>query len=166
MDGETLYVIDNHAVLTIPRLCELDSLPHVLNELTDLVGAGQLCFPDQIVHDCAKWATGETIHTWIKAVSGHRRLKKLPGKWQEEVLGQCEDLCDYDDDNEQSPVLVAAMALMISNEHPLVDVSVVTEDRSSLPTRMCLNDACVALGMTSMTARDFLSTTKASRYLN
>ncbi|MET8256475.1 hypothetical protein [Micromonospora sp. NPDC005205] len=166
MDGETLYVIDDHAVLMIPRLCEVDSLPNVLDELTDMVRLGHLCFPDQIVHDCAKWATGETIHTWIKAVSGHRQLKKLPGKWQEEVLGQCEDLCDYDDENEQSPVLVAAMALMISREHPQVGISVVTEDRSSLPTRMSLNDACLTLGVTSMTARDFLSATKASRYLN
>ncbi|MFJ8833925.1 hypothetical protein [Micromonospora aurantiaca] len=166
MDGDTLYVIDDHAVLAIPSLCGLESLPHVLDELTDLVRAGKLCFPDQIVRDCAKWATGETIHTWIKAVSGHRQLKKLPSRWQEEVLGLCEDLCDYDDDNEQSPVLVAAMALMISRDAPDVSISVVTEDRSNLPTRMCLNDACQELGLVSMTARDFLSETKASRHLN
>ncbi|KAB1919120.1 hypothetical protein F8280_26495 [Micromonospora noduli] len=165
MDGETLYVIDDHAVLKIPMLCELDSLPHVLDELTDMVRLGKLCFPDQIMHDCAKWATGETIHTWIKAVSGHRHLRKLPSEWQEEVLGLCEDLCDYDDENEQSPVLVAAMALMIAREQPSLTLNVVTEDRSSLPTRMCLNDACPALGLTAITVRDFLSATKASRYL-
>ncbi|MEW2477518.1 hypothetical protein AB0875_27380 [Micromonospora gifhornensis] len=165
MDDEILYVIDDHAVLKIPTLCEVDSLPHVLDELTDLVRMGHLCFPDQIVHDCAKWATGETIHTWIKAVSGHRQLKKLPSEWQEEVLGLCEGLCDYDDENEQSPVLVAAMALMISREHSSATLNVVTEDRSSLPTRMCLNDACPPLGLTAISARDFLAATKASRYL-
>ncbi|MFY1586970.1 hypothetical protein ACN267_20975 [Micromonospora sp. WMMD734] len=165
MDGEALYVIDDHAVLEIPTLCASDSLPLVLDELTELVKTGHLCFPDQIMHDCARWAKGETIHTWIKAVSGHRQLKKLPSEWQEEVLGLCEDLCDYDDENEQSPVLVAAMAVMISREYSLSTVNVVTEDRNNLPTRMCLNDACPNLGLTSITARDFLSATKASRYL-
>ncbi|MGW8645742.1 hypothetical protein [Micromonospora aurantiaca (nom. illeg.)] len=165
MDGETLYVIDDHAVLKIPTLCGVSSLPHVLDELTDMVKSGRLCFPDQIVHDCAKWATGETIHTWIKAVSGHRQLRKLPSKWQEEVLGICEELCDYDDENEQSPVLVAAMSLMISQDYPASALNVVTEDRSNLPTRMCLNEACPTLGLTAITARDFLSATPASRYL-
>jgi hypothetical protein len=165
MTQDVRYVIDDHAVLSIPSLCEEDGFNPTLDILTDFVSSGWLCFPDQVVHDCAKLATGEGIHTWIKAVATGRPKKRVPSMWQEEALGMCEDLVDYDDEGEQGSVLVAAMALMLSQDEPDCTLYVVTEDRSNLPTRRCLHEACGDLGLQSMSALDFLKEIVPSSYL-
>jgi hypothetical protein len=167
--SESVYVIDAHAVLVIPELCkDSNDLPRVLDCLTEFVRDQTLTFPDQVIHDCAKIATGEQIHTWVKAVAGHRRMRKVPSQWQERVLEVCEELVDFDDDQEQGPVLVAAMALMLrdhdSGPQSLVP-HIATEDRLPLPTRMCLLEACDTLGLETVTSRDLLTAAGAASYL-
>jgi len=138
-------IADAHVFLALPSLCQgSHRLNQLLDCLTEMVRSGNLCFPDLVANDCAKYATGEIIHTWIKAVSWSRAYRNFQSDWQDEVLSICPGLDDTDDDLEQTQVHVASMAMMFTS-HFGEDVAVATEDRYPLPTRMCLVEACKAL---------------------
>lgn len=150
-----LYVIDAHALLTLPGLCSSEErIYSFFDHLTDEMASGNLTFPNQVLQDCKKFAEGEFLYTWIKAASAHRKHYRVDNGWQEEVLGTCEDLADFDDDCEQTQVIVASLALM--NADTGRQCIVVTEDRLELPNRLCLSDACLSLGLESMTATEML----------
>ncbi|GII29842.1 hypothetical protein [Planotetraspora mira] len=165
MEYEYRCVVDAHAVLHLPKLClDQRSTMQVLNHLTDMVKAEHLFFPDLVVKDCAKYATDEPIHVWIKAVSGSRVHKSVAGEWQEEVLGLCPDLADFDDDLEQTQVHVAGMALM-AREQNGPNLVVVTEDRKALPTRTCLYDACESLRLKALSMKELVVCAGGSEFL-
>ncbi|MFF8400933.1 hypothetical protein ACWDO6_10360 [Streptomyces sp. NPDC003674] len=150
-----IHIIDTHALLALPGHCADERRIHLFfDELTSHVASGFLTFPGLVVNDCREYAQGEISYTWIKAVSAHRRYQSVDNGWLEEVLTRCEDLADLDDDQEQTPLLVGAMGLML--EDIGLDVSIVTEDRLELPNRMCLSEACVTLSLEAMDAREFL----------
>ncbi|MCX4559012.1 DUF4411 family protein [Streptomyces phaeochromogenes] len=159
-----LFVIDAHALLALPSLCADDNKIHsFFDRLTEEVGASNLTFPSLVLQDCRKFAEGDLIYTWVKAVSAHRKISRVDNSWQEEVLTACEELVDIDDDCEQTAVLVASMAMMVS--HNGRAVSVVTEDRLELPNRMCLHDACGVLGIDAVSTVEFLQTLGMEQFL-
>ncbi|MER7675378.1 hypothetical protein [Streptomyces sp. NPDC096934] len=150
-----IYVIDTHALLALPSHCGDDAKIHLFfDELTNRVSSGILTFPNLVIQDCKEFAEGEIIHTWTKAVSAHRRFASVDNGWQEEVLGQCEEIADFDDVGEQTPVLVAAMALSLLDVG--LDASIVTEDRLELPNRLCLAEACRPLDIPTVTCLEFI----------
>ncbi|MFC8532931.1 DUF4411 family protein [Streptomyces sp. NPDC057249] len=159
-----LYVIDTHALLTLPTLCTSeDRVYSFFDLLTEEISAGNLTFPNLAMQDCKKFAEGEFIYTWVKAASAHRKQYRVDNGWQEDVLGTCEELADFDDECEQTPVLVASLALMVSDTGR--STVVVTEDNRELPNRMCLGDACQALGLASMSTADMIHAMGMETYL-
>ncbi|MEU6069221.1 DUF4411 family protein [Streptomyces sp. NPDC047082] len=159
-----LFVIDAHALLALPPLCTDENKIHsFFDRLTEEVEANNLTFPSLVLQDCRKFAEGELLYTWVKAVAAHRRISRVDNSWQEEVLTECEELADIDDDCEQTAVLVASMALMLIDTGR--DVCVVTEDRFDLPNRMCLHDACGVLGIDVMSALEFLQNLGMDQFL-
>ncbi|MFD5326108.1 DUF4411 family protein [Streptomyces sp. NPDC127092] len=159
-----LYVIDAHALMTLPALCSSEERIYpFFDRLTDQMSAGNLTFPNQVLQDCKKFTEGEFLYTWIKAASAHRKHYRVDNGWQEEVLGACEDLADFDDDCEQTQVIVASLALMICETGR--ECVVVTEDRLELPNRRCLSDACITLGLESMGATEMLEAMGMSDFL-
>ncbi|MFF9341628.1 DUF4411 family protein [Streptomyces sp. NPDC014773] len=148
-----LYVVDTHAVLALPGLCREEAqLPLFFDSFTNMVREGTLTFPDLVVKECQKFAYGEHVYTWINAASGHRTHRAVPGKWQESVLGICEEILDMDGEMEQAPLFVASMALMLKGQ--LSEVCVVTEDRRDLPERKCLAEACRDLDIATMSVAE------------
>ncbi|WP_432165783.1 hypothetical protein [Streptomyces sp. bgisy031] len=159
-----IHVIDTHALLALPGHCADSSKIHLFFDgLTNQVASGALTFPSLVVHDCRAYAEGEIVHTWIKAVSAHRKYQSVDNGWLEEVLTQCEQLADIDDDQEQTPLSVGAMSLMLSDSG--MDVRVVTEDRLELPNRICLFEACSTLGLQAISANDFLVKCEMEEFL-
>ncbi|MFD5216939.1 hypothetical protein ACFWMH_04555 [Streptomyces tendae] len=159
-----LFVIDAHALLALPPLCADENKIHsFFDRLTEEVEAGNLTFPSLVLQDCRKFAEGELLFTWAKAVAAHRTVSRVDNSWQEEVLTACEEIADIDDDCEQTAVLVASMAMMLSDNGRAV--SVVTEDRFDLPNRMCLNEACGVLGLAALSAVDFLHALGMEQFL-
>jgi hypothetical protein len=146
-----IHILDTHALLALPSICsKVEYFPSFLDGLTVMVRDGNLTFPDLVVKECQKYASGEQVYTWINAVSGHRRFKAVEGRWQEAVLGRCEEVLDMDGEIEQAPVLVASMAMMLGDQ--LSEVYVVTEDRKEVPERRCLAEACKDLGILTISA--------------
>ena len=153
--SSTRYVIDLHALLELERLdCSPGARSLVLNAMTDLVVSGTLNFPTTIVRGCERYALGEQVSVWAKAVSGSRVLTNPVSDFQIRVLDMCEDLADQDDTEESSQILVAAMALQLAASSPR-NVEVITDDVLPQPTRTCLSDACEMLGITAQALRWF-----------
>ncbi|MFJ2107111.1 DUF4411 family protein [Streptomyces microflavus] len=159
-----LYVLDTHALLTLPSLCTSDDRVYSFFDLlTEEISAGHLTFPNLAIQDCKKYAEGEFIYTWVKATSAHRKQYKVDNGWQEEVLGICQELADFDDECEQTPVLVASLALMLNDTGR--SAVVVTEDNRELPNRMCLGDACRLLGLSSIPTVDMINAMGMEQFL-
>ncbi|MFC4495804.1 hypothetical protein ACFPA8_16880 [Streptomyces ovatisporus] len=160
-----IYVIDTHAALALPELCrDVEDRHLFFNTFTEMIRGGTLAFPELVVKDCQQFASGEYIYTWINAAAGHRTCKAVKSHWQEEVLGVCPEILDQDSEMEQTPVLVASMALMLSDDL-LTDVYVVTEDRLEVPERKCLAMACQDLELETMTARELAIKASLDEYI-
>ncbi|MFS8203330.1 DUF4411 family protein (plasmid) [Streptomyces sp. CWNU-52B] len=159
-----LFVIDAHALLALPPLCADATKVHAFfDRFTGEVEAGNLTFPSLVMQDCRKFAEGELLYTWVKAVAAHRKFSRVDNSWQEEVLTVCEELADIDDDCEQTAVLVASMAMMLEDAGR--SVSVVTEDKYELPNRMCLYDACGLLEIDTLSAVEFVHALGMEQFL-
>jgi hypothetical protein len=158
------YVFDLHALLYLQSVeCVDGGRLQVFDHMTDLVRARCLYFPTIVVKECARYATGEEVHTWAKAVSGSRNLTNPECEYQTIVLDKCDEIADPLDTEESSQLLVAAMALQLDT--PRVDVFVVTEDRLEQPTRMCLADACQEIGLQDITVAKFVELENLSEFL-
>ena len=153
-----MYVLDTEAVLTIPRIIRPNQLYNFLDDLVEFVEQGEVCFPDAVIAECRRIASGEVTAVWIHAVSGSRLHKSIPHRHTVEILGKCSALLDEDaeSDLETSPISVAALADFLSQANsgrPYV----VSEDRIDLPTRMSLVTACDVLGFPVMDTATFIN---------
>lgn len=148
------FVLDTEAALSLPSLMPSARIGTCFESLSEHVEAGNLTFPDIVPRECKRIAEDENVTVWLRAVSGSRRFKSFGHRHQQNVLAVCEDLLDLDDEREQSPVAVAAMGDFLA--HGGHDFIIVTEDRRPQPTRICLFDACSALGFKATDTRTFL----------
>ncbi|MFF6948253.1 DUF4411 family protein [Streptomyces iakyrus] len=160
-----MYIIDTDALLSIPGLVQADQLNYLLEELVELVEDGKLCFPDYVIAECRRIANGEDIALWVRSISGSRVHKSVAYAFTMQVMSAVPELLDEDTEDESSQVAVAAMACYASQALDAQDVCVVTEDRSALPTRICLADACAELQIQEISVMEFLKRESLSSYL-
>ncbi|MGW4593702.1 hypothetical protein ACWEKJ_40830 [Amycolatopsis thermoflava] len=152
--GSVVYIIDTHALLSMQdQGWTGEQINHVYDGLTSLVVDKMLTFPQCVVRECKRIAAGERVYLWVNSVSSSRHPKNCPWEYQEQVMALCPNLIDDDDPEEQTPVEVAAMALRLRESVP---VEVVTDDATPLPTRDCLKNACLDLGVKSLSLVELL----------
>lgn len=152
--AEGIFVLDTESIVTIPVLVKASKLNECLDALTDHVTSGVVSYPDQVLTECKRIADGESITTWLKAVAGSRKHHRVPYAQTVKVLASCPELIDVDASDEPSSVAVAAMGHSLYEAG--TDFVIVTEDRRAQPTRLCLADACVALGFAALDTTGFL----------
>lgn len=151
------FIIDTHALRYLSDTAGSDL--SFFEPLTELVNASQLSFPHAVVKDCKKFCREETLWVWVN-VAEKLRLNKgdVKQSYTELVLDKCFNLFDEDDLSEdQSPVRTAAMGLHFQELYGASNVTVVTEDRLDHPLRMNLHAACGVLGLTTLSAAEFLA---------
>jgi hypothetical protein len=151
-----LYVLDTEATLRLPEIINPGAFNRFLDELVPLVQDGTVCLSDVVIKECRRIATDEVISVWLHAVASSRQYKNVPYSCVVDVLSKCQGILDVDEPGESGPVSVAALARFVSEvEH--ASLWIVSEDSVDLPTRMCLINACNALGFKVMRAHQFVS---------
>lgn len=151
------FVIDTYALRFLSDTAGSDLT--FFEPLTDLVTTSRLSFPHAVVKDCKKFCREETLWVWVN-VAEKLRVDKgdLEQSYTELVLDKCQELFDEDDLSEdQAPVRAAAMGLHFQVLYGQDNVIVVTEDRLDHPLRMNLHSACGVLGLSTLTASEFLA---------
>lgn len=159
-----VYIIDSYSLLAMPTLCKPHQhLGHLLTEMTEMVRAGALTFPNLVVKECKKYGSGEFPTMWADAASGHRRNIAPPYEFMETVLDLCPDVADWDDSDESVQVEVLTLALFRGASS---EVIIVTEDTNDVPERMCLLKAANQLNIPAVTFPEFLRASGHQAYLN
>jgi hypothetical protein len=111
--------------------------------MTDLLGEGKLCFPNEVVEELERIARKEAPLMWAKGCSPSRTNKGAPYPFIEWVGQDFPDLVDATarDTQETGAVYVVAQALALKDAN--LGVTVVTNDIRAKPTRASTQEACV-----------------------
>ncbi|QCW51452.1 hypothetical protein FE634_15440 [Nocardioides dongxiaopingii] len=157
-----LYVIDAYGLSAVGDLVEPSLLKKALHELTDLVKDGRLRFPDSVWRECCKYLDEHGLGLWAKSVAGHLSTDSSTWAHEDEVLDQASDLVDPDATEYQTQVDVAKIAVWLQSSGHAVEV--VTEDVGDRPDRMSLTDACIQLGLATLSTTDFLDAVLSFEY--
>lgn len=156
-----LFVLDAASFIELQEVCAAEgySFDVVVARLTDLCTESELIFPPLVVRDCREFGETDLITSWVRS-NAARFPNHAPGyELAGQVMFECPDLFDVDDERESAEIEVLALALRRRNEG--APVAVVTGQWVDSPIRQSLGSAAIAMDFDTMNTRDFLSSVMA-----
>lgn len=135
------YVCDAAALLAIET--DYENSGEIFNRFTDLVGDGDLTYPDEVVAELGRIAKDEAPHVWARAAKKERLQGAASYETLRWVTNNVRELVDSSAEHESSGPAVLALAVELREAH--ADIRVVTEDSDDKPTRISLQTACTRL---------------------
>jgi hypothetical protein len=154
---DVLFVIDAASFIELESVCTSagHSFDVVLSRLTDLCTGSQLVFPPLVVRDCRDYGETDVITSWVRSNAAHLS-SHVPGyELAAQVVDQCPNLFDVDDQRESAEIEVLALAL--SRRNAGVPVTVVTGQWVDSPLRQSLGSAAATMGFDAITTRGFVN---------
>lgn len=151
---KVLYVLDGPAIVTVSL--EVSDDNEVFMGLTDLLDDGEVCFCDEVVPELERLAKGDPALTWAKTAAPNRAYKGASYLTIEFVAQDFKEIIDTTarDTQESAALYVVAQALELRDNG--VEVTVVSQDRHSKPTRASVLEACQHFGLPCITLLKFL----------
>jgi hypothetical protein len=142
-ERQPIWVLDSSSSIAIRTLIPRDKREALYNRLTELVKAGRLKFPREVVGELRKYAGPENpALAWANAQSDVAARDQPTLAEVREVLGQVPEVLDPDKEGEEEgDPYILAMARRLEG-----DIRIVTEDVKSTGSKMSLAGAAGYLG--------------------
>jgi hypothetical protein len=149
-----MYVIDGPAIVSVA--IRVADPSQVYLGMTDLLDAGQLCFPNEVLEELERTARNEQPLVWARGCSPNRTHKGAAYNYIEWVGHDFPRLIDTTarDTQESGAVYVVAQALALDDAK--VEVAVVSEDVLPKPTRASVHEACEHFELPRLRLLEFL----------
>ncbi len=158
-----VVTVDTSVLIAFKGLVKIDDQWGLLMRMSDLVSAGAITFPRQVVKELAYGQYPDAPGAWI----GNAKREVCHLQPREEtlvkVLEVAPNLVDYEAtaDREVADPYVAAMAHEVETRHNGCRVVVATNDVvDRLPLKLSLRTACERLGVEVWSAEDLIAWVK------
>lgn len=148
-----IWVLDSSSLIAIRTLIPRDKREALYNRLTELVKAGRLKFPKEVVGELREYAGRENpALAWANAQSDVAARDQPTLAEVREVLEQVPEVLDPDKEKkEEADPYILAMARRLEG-----DIRIVTEDVKSTGSKMSLAGAAGYLSIPSVPLRVFM----------
>ena len=160
MAQQVTWVIDTSSVAEVRRSIENTKKQGVFASMSNLVGAGRLVFPRQVVDELGRAAdphAPDAQYQWAR--ENLSRVTEPAPTFEEikEILARVPTVLDPDKDTgvEEADPYVLAVAVRLREQG--TDSRVVTEETKDTARKMSLRTAAGLLGIPSVPLRAFLS---------
>jgi len=165
MNPTLVWIIDTSSIAQVRRSIVNPRKSAVLEHMGQLVRAGRLGFPVQVVEELervADPAAPDRQYLWAKRCKADLKLGQPGFEQVKDVLAAVPTVLDPDKDSgaEEADPYVLAMALSLRNEG--LDARIVTEEVRDYPRKMSLSTAAGLLGIPSVNLMAFLTFEKIS----
>lgn len=155
-DAQRVWVLDTSALIDFKRQIPAGEQWHAFKRLEDLVTAGQIATPRQVIGEIGRTAHPDLPGVWAPAMrEALRHPLDVHFDLLRRVMADAGQVVDPNKTEEDADPYVAALALELASEG--FDPVVVTTDAvDHLPIRMALTTACDRLGLAHTDSRAFL----------
>jgi hypothetical protein len=155
MATSPIWCLDTSSLISLRSLFSRDDRKIVLDGLSNLVAAGRLCFPRELVSELERYEGSENPVKWAQAHQGTATQRQPSFEAVQAVLAEVPEVIDADKEGvEEADAYVLAMArsLTLNGE----DARVVTEEFKTTVAKMPLGSAAGYLRIPSMSIRAML----------
>jgi hypothetical protein len=159
-DAGRIWVIDTSSVIAVRRLQPASDAPKVFAKLTELVQAGRLFFPAQVLteleRDAGKWKQiGDGPMEWARLVADAATRHGIPfAEVVTVVMPQVGEVLDDDKAREEADPYVLGLAIHLRESGG--NVTVVTEEHRDRDGKMSMGTAAGLLGLASVPLQAFV----------
>jgi hypothetical protein len=148
------YVFDASAIVSV-QLCSV--APNVvLAEMARRLNAGGLCFCNEVLDELERLARDEAPLAWAVASASSRANKGAPYKCIAWVAEDFKAIVDETARSTQEPAALYAVAQALDLKLAKREITVVTEDVRTKPTRASVKDACDHFDIRCIDLEDYI----------
>lgn len=156
-DAALVWVLDTSALVDFKRLIGVAEQWQAFKRLEQLVAAGEVAMPRQVINEASRIAHPDLPGAWAPGVREAIRYPIDVGyEYLQQVMAVAGDVVDPNKTGEDADPYVAALALEIGAQGP-GPVVVTTDEVDHLPIRIALATACDRLGIAHVDSRTFLT---------
>lgn len=156
MSCDAVFVLDSSLIIQLKRAVPADRQWELAKHMEDLVLAGRMTFPPQVLREIRGQTHTDIPEAWVLAVASKIVHPNEPAYGHvETVMAVAGDLIDADTEIDPADPYVVALALEMSQMG--TDICVVTADVvDRMPLKISMRTACERLRIPWMPIDEFL----------